>query len=984
MIPMRYLTFSMVICVGFLAACVDAPEGIRQTPEGGGPQVIFDLDHRPLPEIPFPNDLATRADATAATGLRVNASMIAPTALERKVRTKIDKLDGFGTQQTIWVAFDMPLDIDNLLSRHRDNLDFADDAVYLVNIDPRSPGFGEQVLLDIGRGNYPLITDELNAYFDADPRGHVYNVLFDTVEEDLNDNGILDPGEDTDDDGVLDHPNVWPPGADPQDALMTFYESETDTLLLDPVVPLRERTTYAVVLTDRLLGFAGRPVRSPFPWVHHLNQTEELERLDDAGIDIDQVAFAWTFTTQSVTADMVAIREGLYGKGPLGWLQDDFKVDVKPERCMSREEEGVDSYYTLEASRLLEVLEAIGSEMLGEYMDLAEPIIDSFDHVDYFVTGSFESPDFDHTGEDGLDPDNYHRENFNIDLHNGTADVKPARLYFVMAVPKETALFKPPFPVVIYCHSYSSFRAEGLGFAGIMARLGMATASIDAWGHGLPVDEALEELIVAAGNSYGFKPFAEKLLEGRARDLTGDGAMNSGGDFWTGYGFHTRDVVRQGVADHLQFVRVLRSFDGQRTWRPDQDGDGQPDLAGDFNGDGRIDAGGPGVDYFVWGQSGGGIHSSVIGPLEPHIVAAAPTAGGGRLADTGMRTMLGGVRRALMLRTMGPLVIGHRDGESIQVRMHVPLSTDEIELLMGTVEGVEVGDTVVVENLDKQEEHTATVRDGLRFRVSVEADAGDRFRVTFIDSTNAQIAQLTHWPEDTWFWEVDEPTCLKGEELKTPTEGFGMARNTPALRRMVSLFQMIIDPADPANYATHYFKDPLDIRPEGKTVTNILELACVGDQDVPISTQATLGRAAGVIEHIEVDPRLGMTPNDWLISHYVYEGLARIERFEGYEDEPSGVVFDPDDIDEGLDNFHVPTPPPEQRLRATVDTATGQSGIRFAMMKPDGQHGVFPTGEERGFSTFMYFANQVAHFFASGGTKIIDDLCLESSSCSVP
>jgi hypothetical protein len=964
-----------------VSACADAPEGLRRTPEGGGPLVIFDLDHKPLPEIPFPNDLATRADATAATGLRVNASMIAPTVLEHKVRSKIDRLDGFGTQQTIWVAFDMPLDIDNLLARHRDNLDFSDDAVYLVNIDPHSPGFGEQVLLDIGRGNYPLTTDEQNVYFDADPRGHVYNVLFDTVEEDLNENGVLDPGEDSDDDGVLDHPNVWPPGEDPQDGLMTFYESETNTLLLAPVVPLRQRTTYAVVLTDRLIGFAGRPVRSPFPWVHHLNQTGELKRLDDVGIDIDEVAFAWTFTTQSVTADLVAIREGLYGQGPLGWLQDDFRVDVKPERCMSREEEEVDSYYTLEASRLLGVLESIGPEVLGEYMDIAGPIIDTFDYVDYFTAGSFSSPDFNHTGEYGLDPENYHRENFNIDLHSGTADVKPAKLYFVMAIPKETPFYKPPYPVVIYCHSYSSLRAEGLGFAGVMARLGMATAAIDAWGHGMPTDPTLEELIVSAGNAYGFKPFAEKLLEGRARDLTGDGAKNSGGDFWTGYGFHTRDAVRQGVADHLQFVRVLRSFDGQRTWRLDQDEDGQPDLAGDFDGDGRVDAGGSDVDYFVWGQSGGGIHSSIIGPLEPHIIAAAPTAGGGRLADVGMRTMLGGVKRALMLRTMGPLVIGRPEGESLRIRLHVPLSTDEIELPVGSVEGVEAGDTVVVLNLAKNEEHVALVHDGPRFRVSLEADAGDSFRVTFYDASGAEIDRLEHWPEDVWFWELDEPTFLKGEELKTPTEGFGLARCTPALRRMVSLFQMIIDPADPANYATHYFKNPLDIRPEGKTITNILELACLGDQDVPINTQATMGRAAGVIEHLVEQERLdGMTPNDWLISHYVYEGLARLKRFEGY----GRVNFDPDDVDEGRDGFDVPAPPPEKRLRLKVKTDTGESGVRFAQMTPEGQHGVFPTGEEEGFSTFMYFANQVAHFFASGGTEILDDLCLENASCPAP
>ena len=44
---------------------------------GDGPKVMFDLSHKPLPEIPFPNDLATRPDPASPTGLRVNASLIA-------------------------------------------------------------------------------------------------------------------------------------------------------------------------------------------------------------------------------------------------------------------------------------------------------------------------------------------------------------------------------------------------------------------------------------------------------------------------------------------------------------------------------------------------------------------------------------------------------------------------------------------------------------------------------------------------------------------------------------------------------------------------------------------------------------------------------------------------------------------------------------------------------------------------------------------
>jgi len=55
--------------------------------------VKLDFFHRPLPEIPLPIDLATRHDPSSPTGLRINASMLAPTQMERTVRRLIDTLD---------------------------------------------------------------------------------------------------------------------------------------------------------------------------------------------------------------------------------------------------------------------------------------------------------------------------------------------------------------------------------------------------------------------------------------------------------------------------------------------------------------------------------------------------------------------------------------------------------------------------------------------------------------------------------------------------------------------------------------------------------------------------------------------------------------------------------------------------------------------------------------------------------------------------
>ena len=61
--------------------------------------------------------------------------------------------------------------------------------------------------------------------------------------------------------------------------MMTFYERETDTLIVRPLVPLRERTTYAVVITRKLLDLQGQPVGSPYPGVHHASQGAALAPL---------------------------------------------------------------------------------------------------------------------------------------------------------------------------------------------------------------------------------------------------------------------------------------------------------------------------------------------------------------------------------------------------------------------------------------------------------------------------------------------------------------------------------------------------------------------------------------------------------------------------------------------------------------------------------------------------------------------------------
>jgi hypothetical protein len=262
---------------------------------------------------------------------------------------------------------------------------------------------------------------------------------------------------------------------------------------------------------------------------------------------------------------------------------------------------------------------------------------------------------------------------------------------FLLSIPKQEFKIKgredKPFPVVFYGHGYTSMLIESLGFAGTAAQWGLATAAIDCVHHGLgegDVDRTTLGSVFEVENLTGLK---RGLLDDRAVDMNGDGFLESAGDFWTAYLFHTRDVVRQSALDHYNLIRIFRSFDGETLAGPldvngdgvvdeswdfvnwsgdpgdeynemvgDYNADGALDLSGDFNGDGEVDVGGPDNWYFAWGSSLGGIMSALMGGAEPAIKAIAPTSGGGGLGDIALRSKQGGVKEAVLLRTIGPIL----------------------------------------------------------------------------------------------------------------------------------------------------------------------------------------------------------------------------------------------------------------------------------------------------------------------------------------
>ncbi|MCS6856144.1 MAG: hypothetical protein NZM37_00390 [Sandaracinaceae bacterium] len=925
--PKTRLRSFWLVSIAFVQACYGGglPEGWRQTPPGIGPRVVWNFYTKGLPELPLPNDVATWPDPSSATGRRINASENALTKLERNLRKHFNLLDGWGTYSPITIPFDGPIDTQSLLRRQGPGRmharDFREHAIYLIDLESGLP-----VPLDLGSGSHPYTTLRQGGFFDHDPRGDELNLLFESVEEDLNRNGVLDVGEDSDFDGVLDHPNT-PDGIlrgtplEGVDRMLWFYERETNTLVLRTFVPLLPRRKYAVVLTERLIGANGHPVRSPFHVVHHPSQVWELARLpeifkahpelygDLAELGWDGVAFAWSFSTQSTTDELDAIRDGLDGKGPFAWLAQAIPFDAAPlplqggGRCGDPGPKA----FIAPGERVRSILRRLASFGFGLSEQAAKDFENSYARLSHVVALVFETPRF--LG----DPEKENLEEaFDLDLQSGRARWQRESVRMLLLIPTETASQKQPFPVLLYAHGHTTSAAEVLLFGGFFLQHGMAVAAIDAPGHGLSLSPALGSLLRSLLSSECLEGLARAILLGRAPDLDGDGAPDSGPLFWTAYAAHTRDSVRQSAIDQLTALRVLRAFNGIRLAKPlhlplpvgrsllgagapshvDFDGDynrdGRPDLAGDFDGNGVPDLGGPAVPYRMAGTSMGGILSALVAGLEPTIDATVSFIGGGGLGDIAIRTNNPVVRAALHLRIMGPFVVTERGGNPQQSACRSDqFSVQVVGAFLGREEKSEIAcvdgdllgprDVLLVRNLSKGLVGCAGATKGEagRFRVAIPSDIGDRWVIEIyrdalgaVDFSNCKFSPSLPPARviDRWESALAHEECERcsrwgnqrmapDDPLRSPAEGMALRRQSPKLRRLFTLAQAALERGDPINYVRRVFLDPISLHPR-----SLLIIPSAGDPDVPVSTAYSLARAAGILPFLPADAPPHLTP----------------------------------------------------------------------------------------------------------------------------
>jgi hypothetical protein len=552
------------------------------------------------------------------------------------------------------------------------------------------------------------------------------------------------------------------------DHLMTYYDRTSNTLILRPVWPLEERCTYAVVLTKRLKGENGKSVESPFKTIYPLSQKNDLSvvegLIDRYGLNMQEIAFMWTFTTGTQTKDLEAVRLGLFGYGPFQELKEAFpanhlniwqRQNLLTQNQSGLKDEVLDDFYLPGACSGIAFTQywSLRNEWTPNLCALEKENT----QIKQIFGGTFNAPDLltnqDEKITDLLGNDypmqatqkypNTADERWLLDAHQAKIHYDVGEVTFWCALPFERNTncasgnpngepFCKPFPVILYAHGYGGSRGEIIsGHIGRTTAMGYAMCALDSYGHGLNVlleDNELSKpikLLFSILGSYGIPDLQALLMRGRDRDLTNDGLQDSGADMWTSDIFHTRDMVRQIALEYSQFIRILRQMDGKTK---DQNGN----LLGDIDLDGRVDLGGPQNTISMWGISLGGIISGVLAGFEPSLNAVSPNAGGAGLVDIAIRSSQAGVPEAVLLPVLGPFIVGCLPWDEHQnpltegsakgcfSNQDIPYNHMELAFLVNqrasqewihfaTIPNVQVGMKVKLENLRKQEEAFAQV-----------------------------------------------------------------------------------------------------------------------------------------------------------------------------------------------------------------------------------------------------------------------------------
>ena len=376
------------------------------------------------------------------------------------------------------------------------------------------------------------------------------------------------------------------------------WEPAANTLHVESDQLLRQRTTYILVVTDRVRDASGAPIEAaPFRSDLHRNMSELVRGLP-ANLQLSDVALASVFTTQSVTPLLEQVRAKIKASTPAA---ADFVIGVG----------GVRTVFPLASVSSILFSRQSTTAPAFQVSPTGTPFLSLYPgSVGTVAFGAFDSPDYE-TSSKVIPP-------------SGSITGPPVqgtnRLYFNLFLPAGTAP-AGGWPVAIFGHGFGDNKnSSPFIVASSMARRGIATIAINVVGHGggplgsLIVNRAAGSVTLSAG--------------GREIDQDGNGQFNGTEGVNAAPPqliIGSRDGLRQTVIDLMQLVREVEVG-------MDVDGDGTTDLNADK------------ISYF--GQSFGGIYGTKFLAVEPHVHAGVPNVAGGSIIEV---ARLGGFR---------PLVVG--------------------------------------------------------------------------------------------------------------------------------------------------------------------------------------------------------------------------------------------------------------------------------------------------------------------------------------
>ena len=238
-------------------------------------------------------------------------------------------------------------------------------------------------------------------------------------------------------------------------AFVFTWDAELSVLEAQPQTPLAEGVTYGVVISAGLLDTDARPTARSRSFTGLLANeppteiTALLAAAEGEGIDSSAVALAFRFTTMSATADLVAIRDRIFGAA----------ADVLVPEYDS-------------PSEITGIVEGVFTDTSAGWASALSGATEG-SNLAMVAVGTFDPWDF--RGADGSAID--------ADLVTGTATPPTNHIDFRIAIPEGPT---PPggWPVLLFAHGLGGSAVDAYEIGDAIAAEGFAVVGISAIQHG--------------------------------------------------------------------------------------------------------------------------------------------------------------------------------------------------------------------------------------------------------------------------------------------------------------------------------------------------------------------------------------------------------------------------------------------------------------------------------------------------------------------